>query len=393
MPDTSGSASRYQYPPDDELVKLVRRVGSVLKASQEIGCSQQALHSYLRRRPKLRAAANAARDEFLLEGQRGRQPGEDPLLPELRRLLKRKTPFTVGELADRLEVPPKRVREALDILRDQGFRVPEDDSGAIALEPVLPDKLNLHRSLLQGNELVIGAISDTHLSSNEEALAELELAYDVFVEKGISEVWHSGDWTCGRGIFSSQDAEIKNHTYETQVAYLERNYPRRDGIVTRGISGNHDVEGEFGRIGANPVSALAHRRDDIEFLGDYSAWINVASDDQPCWVHLLHGKGGMSYAYSYKAQKLVDGYPSGRKPAVLLPGHWHVAGWINQRGVNVVWPGCFEWRSPFLARLGLSPAVGFWILRMTVGDDGSLVRFRPEWHQFFEGRVATPAAA
>jgi hypothetical protein len=110
-------------------------------------------------------------------------------------------------------------------------------------------------------------------------------------------------------------------------------------------------------------------------------------------VHLLHGKGGMNYAESYEAQKLVDGYPGERKPAILHPGHWHVSGWIEQRAVNIVWPACFAWRSPFMARLGLSPALGFWIIRGTLGDDGSLVRFRPEWHRFYERRHVTPAAA
>lgn len=106
-------------------------------------------------------------------------------------------------------------------------------------------------------------------------------------------------------------------------------------------------------------------------------------------MHLLHGKGGMSYAYSYKAQKLVDGYPGGRKPAILIPGHWHVRGNIRARDVEVLWPGCFEWQSTFLKRLGLHPAVGFHVLEFTVGDDGSVVKWQPTWHPFYAGRVVS----
>jgi hypothetical protein len=163
-------------------------------------------------------------------------------------------------------------------------------------------------------------------------------------------------------------------------------YPHREGITTRGITGNHDIEGEFGKLGANPVVAFSNQRDDIEFLGDFSAWVELPNG---AWAHLLHGKGGMSYAYSYKAQKLVDGYPSGRKPALLCVGHWHVHGTIEARAVQVVFPGCFEWASPFMERLGLAPAVGFHILHLTLGEDGSLVKFMPEWFRFHEGRVVS----
>jgi len=294
---------------------------------------------------------------------------------------------TISEIADELDVSPKRVRTSLEDLRRRGYRIPDSDE-QVHIQKVLPNRTNLHRSLLEGNEITIGIVSDTHLSSNEEALSELHLAYDIFKDRGITEVLHAGDWTCGVDIFRGQVSEIKNHTFESQVEYLVEHYPQRDGIVTRGISGNHDIEGGFGRIGANPVVALANQRDDIEFLGDYSAWINYGPDeDNPCWIHLLHGKGGMSYSYSYKAQKLADGYRAERMPALLAVGHWHVRGAFEARGVQVLFPACFEWQSPFLTRLCLSPAVGFHILTLTIGNDGTLVKMVPEYFRFTEGRT------
>lgn len=300
--------------------------------------------------------------------------------------------YSISEIADELDISPRRVRTSLEDLRQKGYRIPDSDE-QIHIQKVLPNRTNLHKSLLEGNEITIGVVSDTHLSSNEEALSELHLAYDIFEERGITEVLHAGDWTCGVDIFRGQVSEIKNHTFESQVEYLVEHYPKRDGIVTRGISGNHDIEGGFGRIGANPVVALANQRDDVEFLGDYSAWINYGPDEEnPCWIHLLHGKGGMSYSYSYKAQKLADGYRAERMPALLAVGHWHVRGAFEARGVQVLFPACFEWQSPFLTRLGLSPAVGFHILTLTIGDDGTLVKMIPEYFRFTEGRTVDEQA-
>jgi predicted phosphodiesterase len=307
-------------------------------------------------------------------------------------LIKRKKRIGVETIADQLDCAPGKVRAALERLRIAGYRVPEE-KGEIILEPVNPDQNNVHReaipaSLLDGDVLRIGQISDTHLSSKEEALDELHLAYDVFEREGITTVLHSGDFTAGVGIYRTQAQDLKHHTFDDQVDYLEREYPRRPGITTKGIAGNHDIEGDFGKLGANPVLALANRRDDIEYLGDFDAWLELPNG---AWWHLLHGRGGMSYAYSYKAQKLVDGYPSGRKPAVLAPGHWHVSAVLEARGVQVLFPACFEWKTNLLKRIGLTPSVGFWIIEATLGDDGSLVKFAPTFHRFWEGRQVTAA--
>ena len=376
----------HEWPDDDELVRLVSAHPTNEAAADALGVNSRTLASHL--------GKQGLRDRVRQGRVRGLEAVAEPedadavFDQDVRQHIGRKKRIAVEDLADALDVAPRKVRDSLERLRIAGYRIPEPTDGHVELQKVVPDKLNLHKSLLTGTELQIGLVSDTHLSSNEQALAELELAYDVFAERGITEVLHAGDWTCGAGIFKTQAAEIFNHTFESQVDYLAEHYPRRPGIVTRGISGNHDIEGDFGRIGANPVVALANRRDDIEFLGDYSAWVELPNG---AWLHLLHGKGGMSYAYSYKAQKLVDSYPSGRKPAVLACGHWHVSGNIEARGVHVVWPACFEWKGKFLERLGLNPSVGFHILHMTLGEDGSLVRFMPEFFRFWEGRVMVAA--
>jgi predicted phosphodiesterase/biotin operon repressor len=379
---------------DEQLTAAIVACGSKQAYAAKRGCARSTLDHELERRGLMLAVHRALRSvREAATGRPARETGGDALAQAVHERLVRKRTLRVEEIADQLDVSPKRVREAVEALRAGGYRIPDEQGNVIELQRVAPAKDSLHKldpALLDGSVLRVGVVSDTHLCSNEEALAELHLAYDVFEREGVREVWHAGDFVAGVGIFRTQASEIKRHTFETQVDYLVEHYPRRRTIHTRGITGNHDIEGEFGRIGANPLIAAARKRDDIEYLGDYSAWIELPNG---AWVHLLHGKGGMSYAYSYKAQKLVDGYPAGRKPALLIPGHWHVKGNICARNVEVLWPGCFEWRSKFLERLGLHPKVGFHILELTIGDDGSLVRFLPEWYSFYEGRVVTGSAA
>lgn len=293
---------------------------------------------------------------------------------------------TIEAICDEADMPPGRVRAALELAGHDGYRIVTGDTTA-RLERVDPaPSAKLHPSLFDGEHQRVGLVSDTHLGANEEALEELHLAYDVFAEQGITQVWHAGDWGTGCEIFRGHHSEAKVHTLDEQVRYLIDNYPRRDGITTRGISGNHDMQGLAGRAGFDPIVPFSNERPDIEYLGIYDAWFETRPGTGK-WIHLLHGAGGMSYSWSYKAQKLADSYPSARKPAVLCVGHWHVKGNVRHRDVEIVWPGCFEWQSPFMKRLGLQPAVGFHILDFTVADDGSVVRFRPEWWPYFPGRV------
>lgn len=379
---------------DEEIVACVEETGTITGAAVMMGYKPSTLSSYINRSPMLKARVVAVhRGADTSKMLVGRLPSTPPLSDPVglealvQKALKANKPWKIDELADKVDASPRRVRDVLKSLRDKGYNLPDEEDEAIILQRVVPSTNNLHRSLMDGKRLRIGLISDTHIGSKEEALPELELAYDIFAEQGINEVWHAGDLVCGYGIFRTQAMEVKYHTFEDQSHYAAEVYPQRKGITTRMITGNHDVEGVFGQIGANPVQAVANVRDDIDFLGNYSAWIELPGGS---FVHLLHGKGGGSYAFSYQAQKLVDSYPQGRKPVILAVGHFHRKGNIEARGVEVLWPGCFEWSSPFLARLGLAPAVGFYILDLTIGDDGSLVQFKPTWYRYFEGRVSVP---
>jgi predicted phosphodiesterase len=373
--------------PDDELVAHCLRFNSIQAAALAIEpvCTDVVLKRRLQRIGRL--------DEVLAGQQRPSDVAKvgDLFDKQVHKQISAKGGATVEQIADWLDCAPRKVREALDRLRDHGYRVPDDDdTGQVVLQKVPPAKRNLHKTLLSGDEVTVGVVSDTHLCSKEHAREQLEAAYDTFVDRGISEVWHAGDLVAGRGIYRTQDQDLTHFTYEEQVAHAVETYPARDGVVTRLISGNHDIEGEFGKIGANPVAAVCNQRDDMEFLGDYSAHIELPNG---AFAQLVHGRGGGSYAVSYKPQKWVEGLPAGRKPVLVVFGHWHIAGLFQHRNVNLLLGGCFEWQTSLLVRLGLQPQVGFWVLTMTLGDDGSLVRVVPEWNGFFEGRETVDSVA
>lgn len=316
-------------------------------------------------------------------------PPESQLTGDARALLqKARDPLTIDELADALDVSPRRAREAVQVLRDEGFRVVDDEAKpeSVRLEKLPPATSQVTRLDLQGDEVTVGIVSDTHLGSREEALPELRAVYDEFAARGIGTVWHAGDLTAGVGIYRGQVANglmPGMHTYREQVEYATEVYPNVKGITTYIIAGNHDIEGEAGRIGADPVQAVCHRRGDMVYCGAYHGSLEL-----PNGAHatMVHGRGGGGYAMSYKPQRYVESLPPGRKPALLVFGHWHVSGFFRHRQVTCLLAGCFEWQTDLLVRLGLQPDVGAWIITLRLGDDGSVVGIRPEWLGFYAGR-------
>lgn len=384
---------KHNYPPDDQLVDALV-TGGFTAVAATIPCDASTLRSYCTKRGILDQVAER-REQRRAEQQAAHAEGgaESELAQRARVLLKK--PRTIEQLADDLDVSPRRVREVLDDLREAGFRVPEPDEaqdGRIGFAPVQPSKNNVHKSLslLDGNRIRFGVVSDTHLASKEQALDELNLAYDYFADNGITEVLHPGDLVAGLGIYPRQVNDLLLHTYEAQVEHAVAVYPRRDGITTRLIAGNHDVEGQIGRLGANPLIAVCNKRDDMEHLGDYHAHVQLPND---AYVKMVHGRGGGAYALSYKPQKYVEGLGQGRKPALILFGHWHVSGFFRHRKVGCLLAGCFEWQTELLVRLGLMPDVGFWDVTLTLGEDGTVVRTQPVFLEFHQGRVVEKDSA
>jgi len=308
-------------------------------------------------------------------------------LDRLAALVGRDDGTTIEDLADAMDVAPRHVRAGIDNLRADGYRISDPGSSSIALEKMPPTSDRITRSLLDGDEVTVAIVSDTHLGSREEALEALHVFYDEVAARGITEVWHAGDLVAGVDIYRGQMASgvlPGLHTYRDQVDYAVDNYPQRDGIRTMIIAGNHDVEGAAGRIGADPVAAVCHRRQDMTYLGAYTGTIELPNG---AYATMVHGRGGGSYALSYKPQKYVESLPPGRKPALLIFGHWHVSGMFRHRYVPCLLAGCWEWQTDLLVRLGLQPDVGGWIVTMRLADDGSIVGIKPEWLGFYPGRV------
>jgi predicted phosphodiesterase len=365
----------------DTFMRVLAEHGTPVKASAATGIAPNTLSKWRSRHglPKLNPGVPAKSIPVVASDD----PDELAVLGALKQLGDQ---ATVEQLADVADMAPGRVRAALERAGHDGYRVEADDQ-AVQLVRHPTDTGQRHTftpALFDGEVMRFGVVSDVHLGSSAERPDALDAAYDVFEQEGIVDVFNPGDLVDGMGIYKGQNSEVIHHTYEAQVNHATDTYPSRPGITTRIIGGNHDLEGDFGKAGADPVQAVCNRRDDMEYLGRYSAWVDLPNG---ATMQLLHPQGGASYAASYKPQKIAESYEAGSKPNILLIGHWHKTGYWMVRGIQTMLAGTFQGPTTYSTRKAMGEAGwGFWIVECRLADDGSVVRFKPEWLPFYAGR-------
>jgi hypothetical protein len=304
-------------------------------------------------------------------------------------LLGKKLPLT--EVANKLDVAPKVVEEAVGRLADAGHNVRLADNEVSidkALEPGGQLVVDSKDFTGKGKWFKLGAMGDTHLYSKYCRLDVAEALYDIYADEGIETVYHAGNMIEGEARFNKFDL-VGPSGMGRQVEYNAKHYPRRDGITTKFITGD-DHEGWYiNREGVNvgrllESAAEDEGRKDLRWIGHVEADVKFKSPKGEAWMRVSHPGGGSAYATSYTEQKLVESYQGGEKPHIQLVGHYHKLSHGYPREVHTVQTGCTQDQTPFLRKLKIQAHVGGTIIRFHQADTGEINRFQVEFITFFD---------
>jgi len=309
-------------------------------------------------------------------------------LNEAVRVELKKRPQSLKELSTKLDRGVKQIEAAIAALRAKGFQVEvKSDEAQLVRDIPMGGVFCIDRSVFHGTEFRFGFLTDTHNCSKYERLDALNAMYDLYKEEGIREVFHGGNLLDGECRFNKFD--LLAHGVEAQCDYAAKNYPQRKGICTRFIAGD-DHEGWWvQREGVNIGQVMQDRfeaagRTDMKYIGYLEADIMLPAPKGKTWIRLMHGGGGSAYALSYTAQKLVESFQGGEKPAVLLIGHYHKMDFCLPREVFCVQGGCFQDQTPFMRKNKIQAHVGGWICRLVQAPDGHVSRFSAEFVRFYD---------
>jgi len=235
-----------------------------------------------------------------------------------------------------------------------------------------------------------GFITDTHVASNAERLDRLNAAYDDFAARGITTVLHTGDASDGMSSYRGHEFHVKAFGDQEQAKYFSENFPKRDGITTYLIAGNHDMD-TFNKTQVDRLSLVVHGfrhegkeippRDDIKYLGPYSAYLIFP---QEVLVHMLHPKKAGGYAKSYYQQKRSEGMNRNTRPDLQLSGHVHDYCHVWLDGTHFIsGPSGSQGETEYTKRLAYSNYNGYCIISYSI-EDGAFARLAVETKFFVD---------
>lgn len=307
---------------------------------------------------------NRSRDAIRIKTARWlRQAPKTPKDEVILSVLKKHRNISIYELADILDVSPKKVREQIEWLIEKGKKITVEDERVEFLPPEQGKTIRIE----EGDEghIIFGLISDTHIGSKYQQISALRDFYELCARRGVRKVFHSGDWVAGKRIYRGQEYDLFLHSMKDQRKYLIENYPYIDGIETIGIRGNHDEAWTL-LVGDPVMELVAERRPDITIIGEYQGFVEWAGFR----FSLHHPGGGQAYAISYKLQKLVESFTAENLPDFVSMGHFHQKEYVTIRNVECFQPGCFEAQTPYEIRKNLHPVIGGWIVEAQKTKNG-----------------------
>src|SRR3990167_4721452 len=210
-------------------------------------------------------------------------------------LRRSKKQWTLEALSDKLDVGVSKIRDAVKKLEDEGKNV-SVKGGVELLGEVPPSEPTvIDVSKFGFKHFKFGATADNHLGSKYARLDVLNALFDIWQEQGVKEVYQCGNMIDGEARFNKMDLLVPPGV-NAQVDYFVENWPKREGVVTKFVTGD-DHEGWYvQREGVNVgwmIEAKAKEvgRKDLIHLGYMEHDVILKSKEGFSVMRVIHAGG------------------------------------------------------------------------------------------------------
>jgi predicted phosphodiesterase len=245
----------------------------------------------------------------------------------------------------------------------------------------LPVSRTFDHSMFYGQHIRFGYYSDPHCGEKQFKEPLWRAMVHFFKKEGITVVYCPGDNLEG---MSGRPGHIYNLAHigaTAQLDYATELFHMAPTIQFHIIDGNHDQWlKEKNNAGLVAGAELARRNPNVKFLGEWEARIKLARNVE---MMLFHGNDGTAYADSYKLQKLIESLEGGKKPQIILSGHYHKQVAIFRRNVFGFECGTLCGQTGFMRGKKLPAHVGFGVIDIWTGKRG-IERLRHEFFPYFD---------
>lgn len=279
------------------------------------------------------------------------------------------------EICEELQLKDYEVIGLVELMKQDGELIDYINGEIVKLKkPIKSNDVYEMPNNLEHLKLLL--ISDTHLGSKYDRIDILKYLYQKAEDNHINYILHSGDLTEGFSGRPQQLYELKEVSYTGQRDYVIDKYPKSD-IPTYLIAGNHDLWW-IKQCGADICKDISNQRKDLHYLGSDCEDLKIGK----LKIRLYHGKGGGSYAKSYKLQKYLDSISLEERPHILQTGHTHQAFYMKQDQTHCFQTSCLQDLTPFERSMGFSNDKSCWWVDIDFDDKGNVYSITPKLETF-----------
>lgn len=295
--------------------------------------------------------------------------------------LKKSKPY-ISQIQKDLSLEEHEVYGLIALLNTKGYSLTVDEKGRVVKLTPMPSTTP-YKIPSQLDHLRLLLISDTHLASKFDRLDILRYLYDKADSTHTNYILHSGDLTEGVSGRPQQLYELRELSYTGQRDYVIDNYPiSPPNCPTYFIAGNHDLWW-IKQCGADICQDISTRRPDLHYLGSDCEDLHIGS----LRIRLYHGKGGSSYARSYKLQKYLDAIPPRDLPHILQTGHIHNSFYMKQGDTHCFQTSCLQDLTPYARSLGFNSDKSCWWVDVYFDKHGQPHSIKQELETFGDKKV------
>jgi len=227
-----------------------------------------------------------------------------------------------------------------------------------------------------------GVLSDLHMGHKCYQPKILEHAVKTFNKEKVEFVCIPGDILEGMSGREGHVYELEQIGATAQLKYgVEQLKKIKQQIYAITATNSHD--GWFSsknNMGFEVGPELERQVPNFEFLGYDEAEIVTKPGMK---IRLSHPGDGTAYAISYKLQKYLNAISGGKKPDILLQGHYHKAEYLFYRNVHAFDAGCLEAQTTFMKKKQTPAMLGYWVIEAW-GNKKGVDRIRPMFVPFYE---------
>lgn len=289
-------------------------------------------------------------------------------------------PVKLKELADATKLSEGIIHYAIGGLRDAGYDVKKVQVGEeerYILVRFGQNDMGAYYRTLGKVETPCILTTDWHIGSFGFSEIALQRMIDDVKKYKIKHIIHAGDFYQGRGVHRMELEDCKTLSVDKQEEWgteAINKFPTWTEFHV--VIGNHEekIKGNV-QVGHDMLlSTATDKRRKVPF--NYYGHVAKLTLNGKYSLLMIHTSGGLTYAKTYKAERVFDSLTE--RPNLLVTGHMHQLFAVGRPpNVVVCQAGTLQRENSYLLNKGATAMVGYMILKEFTDEVADIVYVRP----------------